>query len=147
MLTGALFWWVGVGILVTAEVLTGTFYLLMIALGWIVGGILHLLGASLHWQLAAATLTAAAATIMLRRSHYGRKQKRNISAQADINLDIGAILTVTHWRDGRARARYRGAEWDVELIDGEPVDAQFYQVHAMRGSCLLVRAKPSDMAS
>lgn len=40
MMSGHLFWWIGVGVLVVAELLTGTFYLLMIALGFLAGGLL-----------------------------------------------------------------------------------------------------------
>lgn len=43
-MSGHLFWWVAVGVLVVAELLTGTFYLLMIALGFLAGGLLQLAG-------------------------------------------------------------------------------------------------------
>jgi hypothetical protein len=61
--------------------------------------------------------------IALRRSGLGRKQKRDTSTNPDVNLDIGATLTVDAWHDGRARVQYRGADWDVELANGERDDA------------------------
>lgn len=39
MVSGQFFWWIGVGVFVVAELLTGTFYLLMIALGFLAGGL------------------------------------------------------------------------------------------------------------
>ncbi|ATF83850.1 MULTISPECIES: NfeD family protein [Burkholderia] len=141
MLSGQLIWWIGVGVLVVAELMTGTFYLLMVAIGFVAGGLVHLAGGAPHAQLAAAAVVAVALLVVLRRSRLGSRQKRDASANPDINLDIGATLTVEHWQDGRARVSYRGADWDVELAAGERDDAQLYEVRALRGNCLVVVAK------
>ncbi|MBN3790309.1 NfeD family protein [Burkholderia sp. Ac-20353] len=143
MMSAHLFWWIGVGVLVVAELLTGTFYLLMIALGFLAGGLLLLAGFAPHVQIGAAAAVAIVAMVLLRRSGLGRKQKRDTSTNPDVNLDIGETVTVDAWRDRRARVQYRGADWDVELADGERDDARVYQVHAVRGSCLVVVAKPA----
>lgn len=142
MMSGHLFWWVGVGVLVVAELLTGTFYLLMIALGFLAGALLQLAGFAPHVQVAAAAAVAIIAMIVLRRSGLGRKQKRDTSANPDVNLDIGSTVTVDAWHDGRARVQYRGADWDVELATGERDDAHEYQ-SAVRGNSLVVVAKPA----
>ncbi|VWC24472.1 NfeD family protein [Burkholderia latens] len=142
-MSGHLFWWVGVGVLVVAELLTGTFYLLMIALGFLAGGLLQLAGVAPHVQIGAAAAVAIVAMIVLRRSGLGRKQKRDTSTNPDVNLDIGATVTVDAWHDGHARVQYRGADWDVELATGERVDARVYQVSAVRGNSLVVVAKPA----
>jgi membrane protein implicated in regulation of membrane protease activity len=141
MLSGQLFWWIGAGVFVVAELLTGTFYLLMIALGLIAGGLVHLAGGTPHWQFACAALVALVAMIALRRSGLGRKQKRDASTNPDVNLDIGATIAVADWHDRRARAEYRGAQWDVELAAGERDDVRLYEVRAVRGNCLIVAAK------
>ncbi len=143
MLSGQLFWWIGAGVFIVAELLSGTFYLLMIALGFAAGGIAHLAGGSPHWQLACAALVALVAVIALRRSGLGRKQKRDASSNPDVNLDIGATIAVDGWRDRHARAQYRGAQWDVELAAGERDDGRLYEVRAVRGNCLIVAAKPA----
>jgi membrane protein implicated in regulation of membrane protease activity len=143
MMSGHLFWWVGVGVLVVAELLTGTFYLLMIALGFLAGALLQLAGFAPHVQVAAAAAVAIIAMIVLRRSGLGRKQKSDTSANPDVNLDIGSTVTVDAWHDGRARVQYRGADWDVELATGERDDAHEYQVSAVRGNSLVVVAKPA----
>ena len=50
-------------------------------------------------------------------------------------------LKVPEWRDGRARAMYRGAEWDVELAPGESDSAQWYVIKQVRGNRLIVAAQ------
>ncbi|WP_414451674.1 NfeD family protein [Burkholderia sp. 22PA0099] len=135
------FWWIGVGVLAVAELLTGTFYLLMIAIGFVAGGLVHLVGGPLHWQVAAAAIVSVLLLVVLRRSGIGRRQKRDASANPDVNLDIGATIAVPHWQNRRARAPYRGADWDIELAEGERDDAQLYEVRAVRGNCLIVAAK------
>jgi len=137
-----LFWWVGAGVLITAELMTGTFYLLMIALGFLAGVLAYFLGAPLDLQFAVAAAVALLAVIALRRSRFARR-RRGIDASRDpgVNLDIGQSLSVVSWRDRRARAMYRGAEWDVELAPGEPEDARLYEIKAVRGSCLIVAAR------
>lgn len=141
MLSGQLIWWIGVGVLVVAELMTGTFYLLMVALGFVAGGLVHLAGGAPHAQVAAAALVALVLLVALRRSRFGRRQKRDASANPDVNLDIGAALDVARWHERRARVPYRGADWDVELAEGERDDALHYEVRAVRGNCLIVAAR------
>ncbi|MFT0169563.1 NfeD family protein [Paraburkholderia mimosarum] len=137
-----LFWWIAAGVLIVAELMTGTFYLLMIALGFLAGALTYELGAPLDVQLIVAAVVGLAAVITLRRSRFGRRRRMNdASTDPGVNLDIGATLAVAAWRNGRARAMYRGAEWDVELAPGEPEDAPLYVIKAVRGSCLVVAAK------
>lgn len=135
-------WWVGAGALIVAELLTGTFYLLMIALGFIAGAIAHWVGASAAEQYLAAALVALAAVIVLRRSRFGRrKARRDASTNPDVNPDIGGTLEVHAWHDGRARVPYRGAEWDVELAPGASADARVYEIAAVRANRLIVVEK------
>jgi membrane protein implicated in regulation of membrane protease activity len=143
-----LFWWIGAGVLIVAELMTGTFYLLMIALGFLAGVLAYELGAPLDVQLVAAALVGLVAVIALRRSRFGRR-RRMVDASTDpgVNLDIGSTVAVAAWQDGRARAMYRGAEWDIELAPGEPQDAHLYEIKAVRGSCLIVAARRGSDAA
>jgi membrane protein implicated in regulation of membrane protease activity len=140
--TGGLIWWIAAGALIVAELFTGTFYLLMIALGMIAGGVAHAVGALPHVQMGVAALIALLAAAVLRRSRFGNwKRRRDASHDAAVNLDIGATLEVDQWRDRRARAMYRGAQWDVELAPGETEGARFYRITALDGNRLIVAAK------
>jgi membrane protein implicated in regulation of membrane protease activity len=135
-------WWIGAGALIVAELLTGTFYLLMIALGLLAGALAKLYGASLAAQCTWAALVALAAVVLLRRSRFGRRrERRDASTNPDVVLDVGAPLEVLAWRDGRARVPYRGAEWDVELAPGEREDARYYEIAAVRANRLVVVEK------
>src|SRR5260364_345882 len=57
----AVIWWVFAAALVIAELLSGTFYLLMLALAAVAGGVAALAGAALTVQLFTATACAIAA--------------------------------------------------------------------------------------
>ncbi|VVE28418.1 NfeD-like family protein 1 [Pandoraea morbifera] len=133
--------WFGVaGLVVVLELASGTFYLLMVALGMAAGGVAALLRADWPLQWVAAAIVAGVAVWMLRRSRFGRRRIK-VDATADPNtiLDIGQRLHVDHWQaDGLARAMYRGAEWDVELLPGESPDAGWFVIREVRGSRLYV---------
>ena len=137
---GGLFWWIGAGVLVVLELTSGTFYLLMIALGCVAAAIAQLAGVAADLQFAIAAVVALAAVLLLKRSRFGRRTRKEASKNPDVNLDIGQTLSVPAWHERRARADYRGAAWDVELAAGEPEDAQLYEIAEMRGSCLVVVA-------
>ena len=140
MAPGGLFWWIGAGVLVVLELTSGTFYLLMIALGCVAAAIAQLAGVAADLQFAIAAVVALAAVLLLKRSRFGRRTRKEASKNPDVNLDIGQTLSVPAWQERRARADYRGAAWDVELAAGEPEDAQLYEIAEMRGSCLVVVA-------
>ena len=78
-----------------AELLTGTFYLLMIALGFFAGALVKLNGAGLAAQCVWAAFVALAAIVLLRRSRFGRRQRRDASANPDVLLDVGARVEVS----------------------------------------------------
>lgn len=140
MAPGGLFWWIGAGVLVVLELISGTFYLLMIALGFVAAALAHIAGAPADLQFAVAAGVALAAVLLLRRSRFGRRTRKDASHNPDVNLDIGQTLTVEAWQARRARANYRGAAWDIELAPGEPEDAHLYEITALNGSCLVVVA-------
>ncbi|HZZ12510.1 MAG TPA: NfeD family protein [Paraburkholderia sp.] len=147
MAPGGLFWWIGAGVLIVLELISGTFYLLMIALGFVAAAVAHIAGAAPDVQFALAAVVALAAVIVLRRSRFGRKLRKEASKNPDVNLDIGQTLNVAAWHERRARVNYRGAAWDAELAAGEPENAQLYEIAEMRGSCLVVVASRQNKAS
>jgi membrane protein implicated in regulation of membrane protease activity len=127
-------------VLVILEMTSGTFYLLMVALGLIAGGIAQLAGLAFPGQAAIAALVATVAIVLLRRSRFGKTQRNETAARdPNVNLDIGQELDVPAWDANRkARVNYRGAAWDVELSpDSAPSPGRF-RIVEVRGSTLVV---------
>jgi membrane protein implicated in regulation of membrane protease activity len=131
-------WLVAAGVLVILELFTGTFYLLMIAIGLAVGGLVSLAGAGGPMQTIAAAAVGVLATALLHRSRFGRPAKHEATRDRNVNLDIGQRVTVPGWNNGRARVMYRGALWDVELGQGATPLAGDFRIVEVQGSRLVV---------
>ena len=137
--TASAWWWVAAAALVAAELASGTFYLLMLALGAMAAALAAHAGLGHSGQLlvAAAVGGGAVALWHLQRS----KQPRPAAAASnrDVNLDIGGTVQVAHWHaDGTARVQYRGAGWDVRFAgSGTPPTGDFV-IQAVDGNCLLI---------
>ena len=128
--------------LLVLELLTGTFYLLMLAVGMLGGIALALMGASGSTQTIGAALLASVGVLWLHASRFGWRQRRRVQQDADVLLDIGQTVHVSAWHsDGRhylARVAYRGAQWDCELAEGQAAQAGPHRICEVRGSCLLL---------
>jgi membrane protein implicated in regulation of membrane protease activity len=131
-------WLVAAGVLVILELFTGTFYLLMIASGLAVGGVVALAGAAAPVQAIGAAVVGVLATGLLHRSRFGHPAKTDARRDRNVNLDIGQRVTVPAWDNGRARVMYRGALWDVELTHGAAPHAGEFRIVEVQGSRLVV---------
>ena len=87
-------------------------------------------------QLATAAAVSLGGTLWLRASPFGRRLHDRATSDHVQNMDVGQTLRVEQWTPNRtARASYRGATWDVELVPGEePVAGEFVirEIHANR---------------
>jgi len=128
-------WWLLAAVLVGAELLTGTYYLLAVGFSLAVGGVVAWLGGSLPTQLAVAGIVGVVATIIAHRWRLRR------TPPPAVPLDIGHSVRVQSWKDdGSARVDYRGTQWDAELaVPGTPRAETMYIV-GTRGSTLLIAA-------
>jgi membrane protein implicated in regulation of membrane protease activity len=131
-------WLVAAGVLVVLELFSGTFYLLMIAIGLGFGALAALAGASVPLQTIAAAVVGVAATGLLHRSRFGRPARVDAARDPNVNIDIGQSVRVDEWHGGRARVMYRGAMWDVELGRGGIPEAGDFKIVEVRGSRLIV---------
>ena len=127
-------WFLWALCLMSLEMATGTFYLLVLGAAMGVGGCAALLGLELPYQFTLAALAGIVGTALLHRI----KKARPMAAQ-DQNLDIGQPVQVLSWReDGTARVHYRGAEWDAEPESADmPHEGTLY-IEALRGSTLIL---------
>ncbi len=131
-------WLVITGVLVAFELFTGTFYVLMIAVGTAFGTIAALMGMTPALQFLIAAVIGLAATGLLHRSRFGRPLKQNAARDPNVNLDIGQSVIVDTWIDGSARVMYRGAMWDLDLAPGAIPGAGTFKIVEIRGSRLVV---------
>ena len=137
--------WFGLGlVLVAAELATGTFYLLMVAIGFAAGGLAALGGLGTVTQLVIAAIVGAAATLAMRQLRTGQREESPDAARnPNLNIDIGQTVDVTAWHKGRARLQYRGASWDAELAGhastpGAEAAPGSYRIAAIHGSTLVL---------
>ena len=116
-------WWIIAGVLVAAELATGTFYLLMGAIGCVAGALAAHAGLAFLPQAVAAALVGGGLVLAWHRMRARSTASVPPQANRDINLDIGEQLQVDGWNaDGTARVPYRGSAWNVRYIgDGPPV--------------------------
>jgi membrane protein implicated in regulation of membrane protease activity len=133
-----IYWLVMAGVVVIFELLTGTFYLLMIAIGLACGAVAAWMGVSQPTQMAVAAVVSVVATLVLRNSRFGKFQKSDAARDPNVNIDIGQPVDVDQWHDGRARVMYRGAQWDVELAAGEAPHPGRHVIREVRGNRLIV---------
>jgi membrane protein implicated in regulation of membrane protease activity len=136
-------WAMAAGLLVILELFTGTFYLLMIALGLGAGMLAALLGAAGPAQAIVAGVVGAGATAVQHRSRFGRRTGPDAARDPSVNLDIGQPVAVPAWQtdtDGRctSRVQYRGAQWDVEMAAGQACTPGPCTIVEIRGSRLIV---------
>jgi len=139
-LSNASVWWIAAGVAVAAELGTGTFYLLMIALGLIAGAVAAHLGLAEPYQLLAAAVIGGGATAAW---HWRRMARAGPAVPGgrdrDVHLDIGERIHVSAWSaDRTARIRYRGTMWSARLAPGAPARAGEYVVAAVEGIWLVL---------
>ena len=129
--------------LLIAELMTGTFYLLMVAIGCAVGGLAAVAGASLPLQLVIGAAVGIVATMTLRRTRWGlRAAGADTAEDRNVILDIGEVVQVSAWHDGTAHVRYRGCQWDATLEPGALARPGAQVIKAIRGSTLVVAPLP-----
>lgn len=134
--------WIWFGLMALAligEVLTGTFYLLVVAVGFAVAALVALAELTVALQIVACAVAIAIAMVVLRKTGVLKKREVNASTNANVNMDIGQTMTVEAWTAQRtARVWYRGTHWEAELAaDATPAPGVFVIIQT-RGNTLVV---------
>jgi membrane protein implicated in regulation of membrane protease activity len=128
-------WWLTAGVLVAAELATGTFYLLMLALGCAAAALAAHLGASGAVQLVAASLVGGGATIAWHLNRRKHPKAEPAERNRDVNLDIGGTVQVSQWSaDGSTRVQYRGSAWTARLAEAGATDPGTFTIVAVHGN-------------
>lgn len=130
-------WWLVAGILVAAELLSGTFYLLMMALGCVAGALAAHGGAGPAAQIAVAALFGAGATAAWHYRRARAPRSAPVERNRDANIDIGEQVVVRAWgADGSTQVHHRGTAWTARLAPGAPATSGLHVIVAVRGNQL-----------
>lgn len=132
-------WWLLAGSTILLELFTGTFYLLMLALGMAAAALSAHAGASTAVQLVCASVVGTAAVLGWYITKKRNPADPSVRSLRSVNLDVGEIIQVDAWGpDGTARVKYRGAQWSVVQRPGSAQLPGAYRVTELVGSRLLV---------
>lgn len=132
-------WWLMAGAVVVVELLTGTFYLLMLAIGLAAGALAAHAGLGTSAQILVSALVGASTVLgayFKRRSRPGEPPAR---ADRSVNLDVGETVYIDSWQpDGTAIVKYRGASWTAVHRQGITPATGPHRVAELVGNRLLV---------
>ena len=139
-MTDSTMWWVLAGAAVAIELLSGTFYLLMLSVGMVAAAIAAHLGATSTVQLVVAAIFGGGTVVAWRRYKHKQSSVRPTSANFNVNLDVGETVHVEAWGpDGTSAVKYRGAHWDVSLVAGDTPSPGLHSIVEVVGSRLIVK--------
>ena len=132
-------WWLLAGGAVAVELLTGTFYLLMLAIGLAAAALAAHLGLSMQAQLVVAALVGGGAVVGWHLLRQRQPKELPAASNRDVNLDIGETVQVTRWGpDGTTVVKYRGAQWTAVPAPGAIPVAGPHRIREVVGSRLVV---------
>jgi membrane protein implicated in regulation of membrane protease activity len=139
-----LIWIVAGFALLIAELLTGTFYLLMVAAGAFAGAITAWMGGNELVQAIAASIVALAGAAAVHRWHS--RQHKDPPGQSNF-LDRGQAVILEGWANESAniaRVKYRGAWWDAKLAPpgAHPATGSTLYIESLEGHMLVVATAP-----
>jgi membrane protein implicated in regulation of membrane protease activity len=130
-------WWILATVLVGAELVTGTFYLLAIGVAFAFGGAAAVVGASAPVQWLTAGILAVVGTVIAHRWRVRRGDPPPLAG-----LDVGQSVRVESWLpDGTARVVYRGTQWSGVLASDATPRRDTMFIVATRGSTLVLGAE------
>ncbi|OGB28879.1 MAG: hypothetical protein A3F78_04225 [Burkholderiales bacterium RIFCSPLOWO2_12_FULL_61_40] len=132
-------WWLLAGGTVAVELLTGTFYLLMLAIGMAAAAAAAHMGASLVVQLIVAAVVGGGAVAAWHLKPKTSRTEPPAQANPNVNMDIGETVQINAWNpDGTASVQYRGAHWTAIHRTGVSPNPGLHRVAEVVGSRLLV---------
>ena len=137
-------WWLLAGGAVAIELATGTFYLLMICLGFVAAAIAAYLGVPITGQLLAAAVVGGGAVALWHWQSSRKPKSEPASSNRDVHIDIGEPVQVDKWNpDGTANVKYRGANWtailsasSVPIADSQPTG--LFRIKELIGNRLVI---------
>jgi len=139
-----LMWVIAGFVLAIAEMVTGTFYLLVVGVGAFAGALVAWLGGNELVQALAGGAVAIAGVFGVH--HWHERNRRGTPGEGNF-LDRGQPVVLEGWANETARiarVRYRGASWDARFATpGEhPAPGTTLYIAGQDGNTLLVATAP-----
>src|SRR3954469_4894731 len=139
-----LLWVVAGFVLVIAELVTGTFYLLVIGFGAFAGAVVAWMGGNELVQAIAGSAIALGGAFAVH--HWHLRERASTPAGSNM-LDRGQAVVLEGWVDEKAsvaRVKYRGGWWAARLKDAEthPSPGSTLYIDSQEGSTLVVASGP-----
>ena len=138
-----LMWIVAGFVLGIAELLTGTFYLLVLGLGAFAGAVVAYAGGNELVQGIVASIVALAGMFFVHSWHVRNRASAPLGSNF---LDKGQPVVLEGWVDEGARVarvKYRGAWWDARLKDAaHPSPGSTLYIESQEGNTLVVATAP-----
>lgn len=133
-------WWILAGVAVAVELVTGTFYLLMIALGLSAGALAAYMGLGMVAQLLVAASLGGGSVLVWHGYRSRSPAPLRATANRDVNIDIGEAVQVDRWNaDGTATVKFRGASWTAVAADGANAgESGAHRIREMIGNRLVI---------
>jgi len=131
--------WLAAGfVLVIAELVTGTFFLLVLGIAAFAGSATAWFGLGFWVEASCAAVVAIAGVFWV------RQQRKSLQQPDMASLDVGQAVTLDAWinrEQGAARVKYRNTLWDAEVEGERDFDhGHVLFIHAVDGSTLKVAA-------
>ena len=112
-LDNSLAWLIAGLLLIIVELLTGTFYLLVLGIACLAGAGLAYAGSSFTWQAIVAAVVALVGVAVVQR------YKKTVETKRMQGIDFGQPAAFDSWvnKDASlARVKYRDSLWDAQII-------------------------------
>lgn len=133
-MTAPTVWWLMTFALVALELVTGTIYALLVAIGFAVGALAAHLDAAMPAQIACAAVACVAFV-----GGWYLRSSRHPKAMSDMQIDVGEQVTVPAWGPGRtAEVRYRGVTWQVKPATDGATAPGLHRIVDIQGNFLIV---------
>lgn len=145
-MSGTLMFWLVLTLIgVFLEMLTRTFTVLMLSLGFAIGAVLAWMGFGLIGQIVGAVVVGGAALFWLRRSAAGQELQEADESRYSIMGDDGDVVHVSQWDTGdTVDITYRGRKWSARLAKGEKAHRGLYRVKEVREGKLVLEEKAAE---
>lgn len=137
-----LLWWIAGFLLIISELLTGSFYLLVLGGGAFAGGAIAYFGGAFWPQVMVAGGIAILGTYLVHR------WRARLQTGGNVSIDAGQMVQFESWVDQAARVarvRYRGTLWDAQVApESDPSTGDILFIHSNEGNSFHVSSvKPA----